>query len=111
ISEGAIPVAGLLILRAALTSRWFLIRPVQNYLKSRGPPTLTSRNKVRNVGEPMSRECPLCRLTNPDSALRCDCGYDFGTGVIKASYLQTAQNPKAAAKFQELVEKHGSVNA
>jgi len=27
--------------------------------------------------------CPLCKLTNPDTALRCDCGYDFATGHFK----------------------------
>ena len=57
----------------------------------------------------MSRTCPRCRLINPDSVLRCDCGYDFGTGEMKASHLQASQNYKAAAQFQELVEKHGSV--
>lgn len=35
--------------------------------------------------------CPRCRLINPDSALRCDCGYDFPSGTVKASYLDTAQ--------------------
>ena len=59
----------------------------------------------------MSRTCPRCKLINPDSTVRCDCGYDFATGEIKASHLQTAVNEKAAARFQELVEKHGSVDA
>ena len=27
--------------------------------------------------------CPKCRLINPDSALLCDCGYDFRTGVAR----------------------------
>ena len=31
--------------------------------------------------------CPRCRLINPDTAARCDCGYDFETGVVKESYL------------------------
>ena len=26
--------------------------------------------------------CPNCRLTNPDTALQCDCGYIFKTGII-----------------------------
>ncbi len=25
--------------------------------------------------------CPKCTLTNPATALKCDCGYDFSTGV------------------------------
>ena len=27
--------------------------------------------------------CPRCRLINPDSALLCDCGYDFIAGVAR----------------------------
>jgi hypothetical protein len=32
-------------------------------------------------------KCPHCGLTNPEGALRCDCGYDFHSEVIKESYL------------------------
>jgi len=33
------------------------------------------------------KDCPSCHLANPDSGLRCDCGYDFPSGVVKESYL------------------------
>jgi hypothetical protein len=32
-------------------------------------------------------DCPNCKLANPPDALRCDCGYDFSTGLMEASYL------------------------
>src|SRR5437867_12731760 len=66
---------------------------------------------MKKRGARLSRKCPRCELINPDSALRCDCGYDFNEGVIKQSHLLTAKKEKAAFKFQELVEKHGSVDA
>jgi len=50
-------------------------------------------------------------LINPDNTLRCDCGYDFSEGIIKQSHLQEAESQKAASKFQELVDMHGSVDA
>ena len=31
----------------------------------------------------MSQISPMCRLYNPDSAIRCDCGYDFASGTMK----------------------------
>lgn len=39
-------------------------------------------------------ECPRCRLVNPDSAQRCDCGYDFPTGTVRASYADAAKRGK-----------------
>ena len=35
--------------------------------------------------------CPACGLINPDSAQRCDCGYDFAARKIKLSYLSDKQ--------------------
>ena len=32
-------------------------------------------------------DCPNCKLVNPPTATRCDCGYDFETRTIQASYL------------------------
>ncbi len=38
-------------------------------------------------------KCPNCSLLNPENAERCDCGYDFPTQTIKASYLPVQQIP------------------
>ena len=31
--------------------------------------------------------CPNCGLINPESAMRCDCGYDFDSKSMKNPYL------------------------
>jgi hypothetical protein len=36
-------------------------------------------------------DCPKCRLTNPPTAQRCDCGYDFESRTMQESYA----NPRA----------------
>jgi hypothetical protein len=33
-------------------------------------------------------DCPKCGLLSPESAQRCDCGYDFVERVVKESYLE-----------------------
>ena len=43
----------------------------------------------------MAKDCPRCHLTNPPTAKRCDCGYDFETGRIERSYLTPAQTRRA----------------
>src|SRR5207249_10958699 len=32
-------------------------------------------------------DCPNCKLVNPPTATRCDCGYDFQTHTMERSYL------------------------
>lgn len=32
-------------------------------------------------------DCPNCRLVNPASALRCDCGYDFKSRRLERSHF------------------------
>ena len=31
-------------------------------------------------------ECPRCRLINPETTQRCDCGYDFTTKTLEEPY-------------------------
>ena len=35
-----------------------------------------------------------CGLENPPEALRCDCGYDFPSGTVMASYAAAAEKEK-----------------
>lgn len=32
-------------------------------------------------------DCPNCKLVNPPTAERCDCGYDLTTRTMEQSYL------------------------
>ena len=38
-------------------------------------------------------KCPNCGFINPETALSCDCGYDFATGTMRESYLQSKVPP------------------
>ncbi len=49
-------------------------------------------------------ECPRCRLINPETAERCDCGYEFASGLVKESYLVSeaqARHPDLAQWLRE----------
>lgn len=34
--------------------------------------------------------CPRCRLINPETAQRCDCGYDFITNSVEKPYFTSS---------------------
>ena len=43
-------------------------------------------------------QCPNCKLLNPPTALRCDCGYDFPSRSMKASYAKKPHVPLASPR-------------
>jgi hypothetical protein len=47
-------------------------------------------------------KCPNCKLINPESARRCDCGYDFTLGKLESSYLKLGV-PKEVKQFKVLL--------
>lgn len=51
-----------------------------------------------------ARKCPRCHLINPETALRCNCGFDFASGRIKASYIQDPKYHEEIAEDKS--EKH-----
>lgn len=41
--------------------------------------------------------CPNCGLANPNVAQRCDCGYDFASGMLLKSYVENAPSRPLAS--------------
>jgi hypothetical protein len=46
------------------------------------------------------KDCPKCGLTNPASALRCDCGFDFSSKKVEASYLSQEELARVQQQTQ-----------
>jgi hypothetical protein len=42
--------------------------------------------------------CPQCDLLNPDTAQRCDCGYDFVSKDMRESYLSPQSTARASGR-------------
>ena len=54
------------------------------------------------------KKCPRCGLWNTESAIRCDCGYDFVSNSVKESY--SAQPSLSFDEIKERGKKVGPVN-
>ena len=48
-------------------------------------------------------ECKNCGLLNPDTAMRCDCGYDFPTHTVRAPYLVKPAKPASNRLVRQYV--------
>src|SRR3972149_6904190 len=47
------------------------------------------------------KDCPKCGLTSPASALRCDCGFDFSSKKVEASYLSQEELMSVQQRTQD----------
>lgn len=48
------------------------------------------------------KQCPQCRLVNPSTAPRCDCGYDFAARQMLGSHLNDKNLTRTAEDAQAL---------
>ncbi len=48
-------------------------------------------------------ECPRCGLFNPDSASRCDCGYDFKSKTVEKPFF-TQELPKEIRNYRTFLK-------
>ncbi len=56
----------------------------------------------------MAIECPHCGLVNPNTAQRCDCGYDFETQTVQTAYFK-AELPTQFRSFMKFLLAYNGV--
>ena len=54
----------------------------------------------RQLKSTVMKDCPKCGLTNPASALRCDCGFDCSSKKVEASYLSQEELTRVQQRTQ-----------
>ena len=52
----------------------------------------------------MAKRCPVCSLYNPESAQRCDCGWDFAEERVERSYANPRDPENVAERGMTLAE-------
>ena len=51
-----------------------------------------------SVSQNAMRVCPRCTLFNPDTAVRCDCGFDFSTASLATVRQELAESQRLAVR-------------
>ena len=59
----------------------------------------------------MAKECPKCRLINPPTGERCDCGYNFVSGRMERSGLDPRPPTSGADAAKVMVALLGILSA
>jgi uncharacterized RDD family membrane protein YckC len=54
--------------------------------------------------------CPKCKLENPPTAARCDCGYDFASGQMRASYATPAASAAGPLDVRSIAKGYKANN-
>jgi hypothetical protein len=59
----------------------------QRIIETQSPQPEASKPEAAASHQHNPMKCPVCKLINPDTAQRCDCGYDFATTKIEKPYF------------------------
>ncbi len=51
-------------------------------------------------------KCPKCNLVHPQNAIRCDCGFDFSTGLMKESYVKNASESRYGHQAGQILPRN-----
>src|ERR1017187_9659738 len=61
--------------------------PPQRIIETQSPQPQGDKPEAAASHQHNPMKCPVCKLINPDTAQRCDCGYDFATKKIEKPYF------------------------